>query len=74
MVYLCGVRVNQVISWPYDAAVELAEDDRLLWHWRSLLLTVVTVVHPHTENLLWVCHGGQYLHVLPFQHKVSAVH
>lgn len=73
-IYLCGFRINQVISWPNDGAVELAEDNRFLWHWCSLLLTVVTVVHPHTENLLWVCDRCQKLDILPLQHKVSTVY
>ena len=41
-----------------DGRGKLAKYDGLLWDGIVLLLAVVHVVHPNTQQLLWVVDGG----------------
>ena len=55
--YLCFIWEEYRSVGLCNGRAELAEDDRLLGYRNVLLHTVVNVVHPNTDQLLWVIDG-----------------
>ena len=55
---MCFIREQDWAIGLCNGRVKLAEYHRLLGHRDVLLCAVVNIVHPNTDQLLWVVDGG----------------